>query len=386
MTTSVSVSVPVNPADTTQHPARAHHANLVPVFDGHNDVLLRLYRSGQDGIDRFFTRLDGGHIDLPRCRQGGLAGGFFAVFVPAPGSEASAPLAPATGSGPQQASIPGFPEGVLPPPLDPAYAQRAAISICALLFRLEDRSEGRVKVVRSVGELSDCLQNGVVAAILHFEGAEPIDPNLDALEVFYRAGLRSLGIVWSRPNAFAEGVPFKFPHSPDTGPGLTEAGRRLVRECNRLGIMIDLSHLNERGFWDVARLSTAPLVATHSNAHALCPSTRNLTDRQLDAIKESGGMVGVNFGVGFLREDGGRDPRTLLEVLVRHIDYLVERMGIEHVGFGSDFDGATMPYDLSDVACLPNLISTLRAHGYDEPALHKLAYQNWLRVLGRTWR
>jgi membrane dipeptidase len=255
-----------------------------------------------------------------------------------------------------------------------------------LLFRLEDRSEGRVKVVRSVGELSDCLQNGVVAAILHFEGAEPIDPNLDALEVFYRAGLRSLGIVWSRPNAFAEGVPFKFPHSPDTGPGLTEAGRRLVRECNRLGIMIDLSHLNERGFWDVARLSTAPLVATHSNAHALCPSTRNLTDRQLDAIKESGGMVGVNFGVGFLREDGGRDPRTLLEVLVRHIDYLVERMGIEHVGFGSDFDGATMPYDLSDVACLPNLISTLRAHGYDEPALHKLAYQNWLRVLGRTWR
>src|SRR5204862_5975253 len=110
---------------------------------------------------------------------------------------------------------------------------------------------------------------GTIAAILHFEGAEPIDSQLNALEVFYRAGLRSLGLVWSRPNAFGEGVPFRFPSSPDTGPGLTAAGRELVRECNRLGILVDLSHLNERGFWDVADVTTAPLVATHSNAHAL---------------------------------------------------------------------------------------------------------------------
>src|SRR5439155_17471941 len=149
-----------------------------------------------------------------------------------------------------------------------------------------------------------------LAAIMHIEGAEAIDPDLDSLEVFYQAGLRSLGPVWSRPNAFGEGVPFRFPGSPDTGPGLTPKGRELVRACNRLGILIDLSHLNEQGFWDVARLSAAPLVATHSCAHALCASSRNLTDKQLDAIKESDGMVGLNFAVCFLREDGANDADT----------------------------------------------------------------------------
>ena len=110
--------------------------------------------------------------------------------------------------------------------------------------------------------------------------------------------------------------------------------------------MLDLSHLNEQGFWDVAGLSTAPLVATHSNAHALSPGARNLTDRQLAAIHESDGMVGVNFHVGFLREDGGEDKDTPLSTVVRHIDYLVEHLGIDRVGFGSDFDGATMPAEL----------------------------------------
>jgi membrane dipeptidase len=260
------------------------------------------------------------------------------------------------------------------------------MAMAASLFRIEAASDGQVKVVRTHGELAACLRDGVLAAILHFEGAEPIDPELDALEIFYQAGLRSLGLVWSRPTAFAHGVPFKFPGSPDTGPGLTEAGRALVRACNRLGIMIDLSHLNEQGFWDVAALSDAPLVATHSNAHALCRSTRNLTDKQLDAIKESDGMVGLNFHVGFLREDGGRDANTPLEVMVRQLDYLVGRLGIDRVGLGSDFDGAKMPQELGDAAGLPKLVAALRAAGYDDAALRKIGHENWLRVLGKTWQ
>ena len=191
---------------------------------------------------------------------------------------------------------------------------------------------------------------------------------------------------WSRPNAFAEGVPFRFPNAPNTGPGLTEAGKRLVRECNRLGIMVDLSHLNEKGFWGVAKISEAPLVATHSNVHALCPSARNLTDKQLAAIKESGGMVGLNFATGFLREDGKSNPDTEIELMVRHIDYLVEKLGIEHVGFGSDFDGATMPKEIGDVTGLPRLIEALRHAGYDNDALRKLAHENWVRVLEKTWK
>lgn len=338
----------------------------IPIFDGHNDTLLRLHK-GQPG-DSFFGR-GRGHIDMPRAREGGLAGGFFAVFVPAdPG--AAPPESP----------------GVLPPPLDPAYAQRAAMHMTATLFRLEHESQGGLVVTRTADEVERCMAGGALAAILHFEGAEPIDEGLNALEVFYRAGLRSLGLVWSRPNAFAEGVPFRFDASPDTGPGLTDSGRGLVRACNRLGIMIDLSHLNEQGFWDVARLSDAPLVATHSNAHALAPCTRNLTDKQLDAIRESDGMVGLNFAVAFLRRDGAPDADTPIETMVAHIDYLVARLGIERVGFGSDFDGALVPQAIGDASGLPRLVEALRRAGYDDDALRKLAHENWLRVLRKTWR
>jgi membrane dipeptidase len=353
-------------------------ANLLPIFDGHNDVLLTLYERDRGEGVTFFDRSEKGHLDLPRARAGGFGGGFFAVYVPADPSE----------SKPDRTDLPstGLFEMPLPPPLGPAYAQRTAIAMAALLFRAEAASNGQIKVVRTADELAACLRDGVLATILHFEGAEAIDPQLNALEVFYQAGLRSLGLVWSRPTAFGHGVPFAFPHSPDTGPGLTDAGKQLVRACNRLGIMIDLSHLNEQGFWDVAKLNDAPLVATHSNAHALCASSRNLTDKQLDAIKESDGMVGLNFAVCFLREDGANDADTPIDVMVRQIDYLAERVGIDRVGFGSDFDGAKIPRELGDVAGMPKLIAALRAHGFDDAALRKIAHENWLRVLRKTWR
>jgi membrane dipeptidase len=233
--------------------------------------------------------------------------------------------------------------------------------------------------------LRQCLVDDVFAMLLHFEGAEPIDPNLDALEVYHRAGLRSLGLVWSRPNRFAHGVPFQFPASPDTGPGLTDLGKDLVRACNRLRILLDVSHLNEQGFWDLAALSDAPLVATHAGAHALCPSTRNLTDKQLDAIRDANGMVGVNFHVGFLRADGADDADTPLTAIADHLDYLIDRLGVDRVGLGSDFDGATMPADLRDAAGLPKVIDTLRERGYDDSTLRKIASENWVNVLERTW-
>ncbi|GAC1319241.1 MAG: hypothetical protein NVS2B16_02630 [Chloroflexota bacterium] len=255
----------------------------------------------------------------------------------------------------------------------------------AQLFALERQSDGHVRIIRTAVDLEDCLQTGVFAAVLHLEGAESIDREFAALHVFHRAGVRSLGPVWSRSNRFGHGVPFSFPQSPDTGPGLTKLGCELIRTCNDLRVLIDLSHLNERGFWDVAAISHAPLVATHSNAHALCQSTRNLTDRQLDAIRDSDGMVGVNFHVRFLRPDGRGDPDTPLDVIADHIDYLVDRLGIDRVGFGSDFDGAVMPNALADASRLPAMVQTLRERGYDGDALHKLAHQNWVRVLRTTW-
>lgn len=346
-----------------------------PIFDGHNDVLLALYRPRPGEERSFFTQSAQGHIDLPRARAGGFGGGFFAVYVPSP------PDAPPMGDLPDSRAF----EAPLPAPLELGYAQGVALGMAGLLFRLEAESQGALRVVRSAAEIAACLESGTVAAILHFEGAEAIDPGLTALDVFYQAGLRSIGPVWSRPNAFGHGVPFAYPRTPDTGPGLTDAGKGLVRACNRMRIMIDLSHLNEAGFWDVARLSDAPLVATHSNAHALCPSSRNLTDRQLAAIRESDGMVGLNFAVSFLREDGRNDADTPLETMVRHVSYLAERLGIERVGLGSDFDGATIPKAIGDVSGLPALMAALSDHGFSAADLRKLAHENWVRVLAKTW-
>ncbi len=353
--------------------------NTLPIFIGHNDTLLSLYLPERGEGRSFFTRSDIGHIDLPRAREGGMIGGIFAIFVPPD------PLIQPLRRDEVIKTDTGY-EVPLASSIERSYAQRVTMSMMEILSKIERESDGKVKVVLTVDDLTSCLREDIFSAILHFEGAEAIDPGLDALEVFYQAGLRSLGIVWSRPNAFAYGVPFGFPGSPDTGPGLTVAGRELVRASNRLGIMLDLSHLNEQGFWDVANLSDAPLVATHSNAHTLCPATRNLTDKQLDAIKASKGIVGLNFAVTDLRDDGLNNSDTPIEVMVRHINYLVERLGIECVGFGTDFDGATIPKEIRDVTGLPKLINALRESGYDDNALSKLAYKNWVRVLSKTWK
>jgi membrane dipeptidase len=222
--------------------------------------------------------------------------------------------------------------------------------------------------------------------VLHLEGAEAIDPELEALELWYAAGLRSLGPVWSRPNRFGHGVPFISPSSPDTGPGLTEPGVALVGRCAELGIAVDLSHLNEAGFWDVARIAGAPLIASHSGCHALAPSARNLTDAQLDAIGASGGLVGIVFAVRFVRADGAEDPDTPLAMVAAHARHAADRIGVDHVALGSDFDGATMPQGVRTAAQLPALVDTLRADGYTEAELSAIAHGNWRRVLAAAWR
>jgi membrane dipeptidase len=348
---------------------------LMPVFDGHNDVLLRLLRRRGGDPERAFLEGESiGHLDWPRMRAGGFAGGFFAVFVPSeedPGVD-------------EMMAKPHY-DVPLPPELETTGAQRVTLHMASILMRIERASEGQVKVCRNAAEIRQCLAEGVLATVLHVEGAEAIDPDLHMLDVLYDAGLRSIGPVWSRSNIFGHGVPFRFPSSPDTGPGLTAHGRELVRACNHLRIMIDLSHLNENGFWDVARLSDAPLVATHSNVHAICTHSRNLTDRQLSAIRDSCGLVGVNFATAFIRADGRRDANTPLDDLIRHIDYLIEHLGIDGVGFGSDFDGATIPAAIGDARGLPRLVDALRRHGYDDAMLRKLCFENWVGVLERTW-
>lgn len=340
--------------------------HLIPVFDGHNDVLLRLWSSNEaDPAKRFLEGESIGHIDLPRARKGGLAGGLCAVYVPSPSHRLDT-------------------DGNLPTPSQ-ADALKTTLAMSSILQKIERQSEGQFRICRTAADIRDALAKEIFASIYHIEGVEAFGEDLDTLYVLHAAGLRSLGPVWSRPNIFAHGIPFRFPASPDIGPGLTDHGKALVRACNELKIMVDLSHMNEQGFWDIAALSDAPLVASHSNAHVLCQQSRNLTDRQLDAIRDTGGLVGLNFGVGFLREDGRRDPETNLNELVRHADYIAERIGIEHLAFGSDFDGTTIPAALQSAADLQRVIDTFRKHGYDDASIVKIAHGNWIDVLERTW-
>tara|TARA_E500000305_G_scaffold57191_1_gene45596 strand:- start:3061 stop:4116 length:1056 start_codon:yes stop_codon:yes gene_type:complete len=347
-------------------------ADLIPVFDGHNDTLLRLVLAdGGRKASSFFEEGTTGHIDLPRARKGGFCGGLFAMFTPSRlGDDETLDLSP---------EDPGnF------APVSQENAEPFTRKMIDMALSIESLSGGDVVIAHSVGEARRAMADGKLAIILHIEGVECLSPDLSNLHALYQAGLRSLGPVWSRKNAFADGVPMDFPGSPDTGSGLTEAGRELIRACNTMGIMVDLSHITEKGFWDIAELSTKPLVASHSNVHAISQSPRNLTDKQLEAIRASRGLVGINFHVGFLRPDGAKDERTGLDLIVAHTDHLLEKLGEDGVAFGSDFDGCTVPAAIGDAAGMPRLIERYRQAGYGEELIRKIAAENWLSLLERT--
>jgi membrane dipeptidase len=340
---------------------------MIPVFDGHNDALTR-----EDHAQIATGRPDG-HLDLPRMQAGGVRGGIFAVFTPSDDDDDWTPV-------PRDDGVLEFAYAdPIPHPDAASYATAAAGRLLAL-----DR-EGAVRLARTIADVDAAFDGGPPAAVLHLEGAEAIDPELEALETWYAAGLRSLGPVWSRQNAFGSGVPFISPSSPDTGPGLTDAGKLLVSRCASLGILVDLSHLNEAGFWDVASMDVGPLVASHSAVHALCPASRNLTDRQLDAIGASDGLVGIVFAAPFLRpdfEDTGDTPASLI---AEHARYVADRIGASHVALGSDFDGATIPAEVGDAAGMPLVLDGLRSAGFDEDELRSICWDNWRRVLASWW-
>jgi len=343
----------------------------VAVFDGHNDTLLKLERAAREGTGLDFAgganSLD---IDLPRARASGLAGGFFAMFTPA--MENGEFVRHDRTDHRRYAPVPR------------EEALDFTLAMFARMHRLAAELPDDVAICGSAAEIDAAMGQGRLAILPHIEGAECIDVCLDTLEVLYAAGLRSLGLVWSRPNAFAHGAPIYAGEPHDPKAGLTAAGRALVRECEALGVMIDLSHLNEGGFWDVAKIATKPLVATHSNAHALSPCPRNLTDDQLKAVAESGGVVGLNFNVGFLRADCADDPDTPIATMLRHLDHLVEQLGEEGVALGSDYDGCTLPLEIGDVTGLPRLVAAMRQAGYGDDLIDRICRRNWLDLLART--
>ena len=343
------------------------------IFDGHNDLLTRLWlSSAADPVHDFIYGTLPGHLDLKRCQQAGWMGGLFSIFLP--------PYSYVKNNHPEKLSNPSHSD----------FTPQEIVNICcaqlALAQQLQDRSNGQIQICTSLAQINACQKNQQLAIVLHLEGAEFLAIEPELLDVFYEAGLRSIGPLWNRKSLFGGGLNASFPHSPDTGSGLTTQGKDLILACRGKHMLIDVSHMNERAFWDTLEIIDQPIVATHSNAHVLCQQARNLTDRQLAAIKQSGGMVGVNFDVAFLRTDGKRDTQTSLDVIVDHLAYLIDHLGEDHVGFGSDFDGCLLPDDLSDISQISMLIERMKKRHFSDKLIEKITSKNWFSVLDKIWR
>ncbi|WP_238369763.1 dipeptidase [Heliomarina baculiformis] len=342
------------------------------IFDGHNDTLTLLAGLKVSDPVAQFVKGTHGHIDVPKAQEGGFAGGFFAIWVRSPGPG-------------------GFSLNDLKPPYDvplPKMVDQAEaweiVERSANILQALDKA-GAVRICRTVDEIEAARADGVIAAIMHVEGAEAIGPELSELDRLYDMGLRSLGPVWSRETIFGHGVPFRYPSDGDIGVGLTEAGKALVARSNELKILIDLSHLNAAGIADVAKISDAPLVATHSNAWAVSPHARNLTDPQLQLIADSGGVVGLNFECSFMRPDGVPNVDTPRADAMAQLDYLLDKLGEDGVTLGSDYDGCKPPQWLNRADKLPNLVRAMEQHGYAPERIEKICWGNWMRVLRETW-
>jgi len=245
-----------------------------------------------------------------------------------------------------------------------------------------------VHLCRTISEIDATVASGGIALVLAMEGGEPIQESVDALRVFYQIGMRVFGLTWNQRNLLAEGV-----GEERANGGLTELGREVVAEANRLGILLDCSHLSVRSFWDLIEASARPVIASHSNAKALCGHRRNLDDDQIQAIVTSGGVIGINGVASFITDD--RNDASL-EKMLDHLDYMVKLAGIEHVALGPDFvdylrvgPGVTeedldivYPKGFESIRTMPNVTAGLVARGYDESAIRAILGGNMLRLLG----
>jgi membrane dipeptidase len=235
-----------------------------------------------------------------------------------------------------------------------------------------ERSGDKVHHCNTAGDIQMAHAQGKVASILSIEGGEALAGELSALRTYYRLGVRSLCLTHNARNELADGASFN-----STGGGLTPFGRDVVREMNRLGMLIDISHLAEKGFWDVIALTRQPVIASHSNAKALCPHERNLSDEQLLAIRENGGVVGINYYPVFLRESGVATARDI----IAHIDHMAALIGCDHIGLGSDFDGIpTWPADVNGAEDVGNILEALAKHNYSQDDIEKIAGLNFMRL------
>ncbi len=368
----------------SERASKLHFSSII--VDTHSDSLARPVRYGEN----IGVRTESGHMDLPRMREGNQTAQFFACF-----------------------------------PSPKFIEERKCIQVTldyidafhTLCVNYPDQIE-QATTAEDVRRISD---SGKLAGILAIEGGHAIDDDLAVLRMYYRLGVRYMTLTWNNTNNWADGVLDEPRHD-----GLTDFGRDVVREMNRLGMFVDISHVAPKTFWDAIETTTKPVIASHSSAKTICQAPRNMDDDQLRALAENGGVVGVNYEVTFVSERYRRESDALNErkesemkeaeelhakepeklekakeeieakfkelrstelklpdytEIVDHIDHMVKVAGVEHVGIGSDFDGCVTPEGMEDCTKVPKITEELVRRGYSDGDIRKILGENFLRVM-----
>ncbi len=274
----------------------------------------------------------------------------------------------------------------------PELALRGTLDQISVLLQEIEGAKDDVTLCTSAGEARKAHEEGKIGMLLSFEGAEPLGNDPYLLRIFHALGVRGIGLVWSRRNYVGDGCFFS-PKASGTPGGITDFGVGVLAEAERLGMFIDVSHLNDPGFWDVMNLTTKPVMASHSNCRSITPSMRNLTDEQIRAIADRGGVIGLNVCSAFIKEDY-KEHRITPEDMIRHVEHIISIGGMDCPCFGFDicdhlpdlgFSGDLHSYDgLKDHGEVPALLEAFRKKGYSEEDLAKIAGGNYLRFLKET--
>jgi membrane dipeptidase len=355
------------------------------VCDMHSDTVLKLKKGDFILGEKHST----GHIDIPRLREGGVDLQVWGIWVE--------------------------------PKYLPDSAAKQAFDLIDLFYQQLDKYPQDLELVTNLDQFKKVNKEGKIACFLGLEGGHSIEGDLSMLRIFYRLGVRYMTLTWENSNPLASSAA----DTSSQKSGLTDLGKEAVREMNRLGMIIDVSHLSEQAFWDVVNLSNAPIIASHSCVKAICNHYRNLTDEQIKAIANSGGVIGINFFSGYLDDDFRRvsdsiykeiqikkeeikekfkgddkkieeetsllyqnakfPPPATLSKLVDHIDYVVKLVGPDFVSLGSDFDGIpAIPLEIKDASGLPAITQELMNRGYKDKDIKKILGGNFLRVFEKV--
>jgi membrane dipeptidase len=384
---SVCLAALAGSADSISEKARKLHFSSI-VVDTHDDTTQHFL----DGKFDLGVRSDTGSIDIPRMKEGGLGAIFFSIWIP---SKVTGPEA----------------------------VNRAMIQIDAIREQVRHHSKDLV-LATTAAEVREARKQGKIAALMGVEGGHMINSNLGVLRSYAALGVRYMTLTHSGNDEWADSSTDKAVHN-----GLTDFGKDVVREMNRLGVIVDISHVSDKTFYDALEVSKAPLFASHSSCRAICDAPRNMTDQMMKDLAAKGGVVQINYHVGFLSQEfrdaekadpeinkaitaevtkrcgenescqliegdritreyveQGKLPRVEFGKIIEHIDHAVKVAGIDHVGLGSDFDGANMPYGMEDATKLPKITEALLQKGYSESDVKKILGENTLRVMAEVER